>query len=61
MIYKKSEERHTRTDNPNDVVDAFRKQARPNNSPYAVFDLGEQGRRVYDDYYKRIMIAPEST
>lgn len=61
LIYRMAEEKNSRTDNPADVIKEFKKKARPNNDPYGVFDLGQQGTRVYDNYYKRIMIAPEST
>jgi len=35
------------------------RKAPPNNNPYGVFDLGEQGQRVFDNYYQRITQAPE--
>lgn len=53
--------REKRTDAPGDVVDEFKEVFRSNNDPYGVFDLGEQGERVFDDYMARIMIAPEPT
>lgn len=53
--------REKRTDQPNAVVEDFKEEFRSNKDPYAVFDLGEQGERVFDDYVKRIMVAPEPT
>lgn len=61
LIYTSKKDNPIRTDNPVDIVKDFKKIAIPNNSPYSVFDLGRQGQRVFDDYYKRIMIAPEPT
>jgi len=59
LVYKTDKTYNTTTVNPEDTVKDYRKIARPNNDPYGVFDLGEQGRRIFDNYYKRIMIAPE--
>mgnify|MGYP001031020883 CR=1 FL=1 len=53
--------REKRTDEPGEVVEGFNEVFRSNNNPYGVFDLGEQGRRVDDDYMERIMQAPEPT
>lgn len=47
-------------DNPNTVLrENEMRKAPPNNNPYGVFDLGEQGQRVFDNYYQRITQAPE--
>lgn len=53
--------REKRTDEPGEVVEGFKEVFRSNNDPYSVFDLGEQGERVFDDYMERIMEAPEPT
>lgn len=44
-----------------EVVRDYKVVKKQNNNPYNVFDLGQQGTRVQDDYYTKIMQAPQVT
>ncbi len=61
ITYPLAVPRAKRTDSPGDVIRTQNEKFRSNNNPYGVFDLGEQGERVFDDYMTRIMVAPEPT
>lgn len=45
----------TLTKDPNSVVVKYKVKMKPNSDPYGVFDLGEQGERIPNDYYNQMI------
>lgn len=61
LFYAKALPKITTGVDPVETVHDYKVEKKQNNNPYSVFDLGQQGTRIQDDYYTKIMQAPQVT